>query len=174
MSMKASEQLEQKILGYIDNTLSENERQEFERILITDTQLKQRVEQLRDLGSVFKTDKLQQPSLNFTQNVMANLQQYPLQNQPIMLNSILLLFGVLVLVGLCTALLYFGVFDQSHTSINLNSVGLINRYIHKTLPSIPVDGKVIVNTVIFLNLALALMVLDRAVLKPVFQRRMHT
>jgi hypothetical protein len=172
--MKASEALEQKILAYIDKTLNEKDRAEFEQMLLIDQQLKQRVEQLRDINAIFRNERLQEPSRNFTRNVMENLHHYPLRDTPVIFNSILLLSGVIALVGICIALLYFGFFDTSQTSINLNSVNLVNKYIHKTLPSIPLDGKVIVNAVIFLNLVLALIVFDRAILKPLFQRRVET
>jgi hypothetical protein len=37
--------------------------------------------------------------------------------------------------------------------------------------SIPFNGKVLVNSIIFLNLGLALILLDRTVLRPLFQKR---
>jgi hypothetical protein len=51
---------------------------------------------------------------------------------------------------------------------------MVNRYIRQSLPGIPVDGKWIVNIIIFLNIAVAFIVLDRTILHPLFQRRMQT
>jgi hypothetical protein len=171
--MNASEQKDQKILAYLDNMLSESERKNFEQMMESDPALRQKMEHVLELNRMIKAEKLQVPSRNFTRNVMENLHHYPLSSKPVILNSVLLLAGVITLIGLCTAMVYFGLFD-TQANVNLNTVDIVNKYIHKSLPQINLDGKVIVNTVIFLNLILALIVLDKAVLKPVFMRRMET
>jgi hypothetical protein len=66
-----------------------------------------------------------------------------------------------------------GVFDGT-SSIDLNQTLLPNKYIQQSLPTISFNGKMVMNVIILLNLALAFLVLDRAVLKPWFERRrMH-
>jgi hypothetical protein len=58
--------------------------------------------------------------------------------------------------------------------VDLNRIPLSHQYINRTLPSVSIDGKLIVNVIMVLNLALALLVLDRIILKPLFHRRIHT
>jgi hypothetical protein len=48
---------------------------------------------------------------------------------------------------------------------------VVNKYLDWELPEIPFNGKLIVNLIIIANIALAFIVLDRAVLKPWFERR---
>jgi hypothetical protein len=83
------------------------------------------------------------------------------------------LSGVLVAVGIASILVSAGVFDNLNTTIDLNRVELPKKYFERSLPSIPFSGKVIVNIIIILNLGLAWLVLDRAILKPLFQRRLQ-
>jgi hypothetical protein len=88
-----------------------------------------------------------------------------------MRNSILLLAGVLVVAIIASVLVPAGVFDSISTTIDLNQVELPKKYLERTLPSISIDGKIMVNVIILVNLVLGWLVLDRAILKPIFQRR---
>jgi hypothetical protein len=102
---------------------------------------------------------------------MSKLDQYPVQSKSFSsLNGILLLAGVLVAVGIGSLLLAGGVFDGSSV-IDLNQAIDTSKYIQKPLPSIPFNGKLVVNIIIMLNLALAFLMLDKAVLKPWFEKR---
>jgi hypothetical protein len=64
------------------------------------------------------------------------------------------------------------VFDNATTTIDLGEINLPSQY-ERALPSIPIDGKMMVNVIILLNLGLAWLVLDRVVLKPFFRRRLQ-
>lgn len=172
--MKASGKLENNILLYLDGTLSGKDLKDFEDQIQSDNDLKKTIENFRFMESAFKIEPLQQPSSNFTSRVMQNLENYPIQNTSSILNSLLLIGGIIVLVTLCTLLLTTGMFDSYKTIIDLNSVSLVDKYVHQSLPAIALNGKVIINIIIFLNLILALIVLDRAVLKPLFQKRIQT
>jgi hypothetical protein len=78
----------------------------------------------------------------------------------------------MVAIGLGAVLLSAGVFDTSG-SIQLADIVINNKYleVNKPLPSIPINGKVIVNVIIALNLALLFVVIDRTILKPWFAKR---
>jgi hypothetical protein len=76
----------------------------------------------------------------------------------------------MIAVGIGAFLLSAGVFDSTG-AIDLNDMGIQNKYIQESLPTIPVNGKLIMNVIIMLNIALAFLVLDRAILKPWFERR---
>src|SRR5688572_26576015 len=102
---------------------------------------------------------------------MSRLDQYPVRSNFTLRNGIILLAGVLVAVGIGSLLVASGVFDGSNT-IDLNqTIVPVNKYIEKPIPTFNLDGKLMVNIIILLNLALAFLVLDRAILKPWFEKR---
>jgi hypothetical protein len=157
------------LLNYLDGVLSLPEKEQLEQILTTDSIVVARLEKLRSIHNQLAVVRIEEPSRNFTRKVMEQL-NYPLASGFSVRNSILLLAGVLVAVGIATILLAAGVFDAT-TSIDLNQIVVSNKYISKELPSISLNGKFIVNLIILANIALAFLVLDRAVLKPWFERR---
>lgn len=161
-----------KLLDYLDNNLNQEEVRNIEFQSGVDKALKVRLEELRVVHLTLKGAKREQPSKNFTRMVMERLDQYPAYKGFSIRNGILLLTGVLVVVGLATLLVSTGAFDATST-VDLNQLGLGSRYVTKPLPSISFDGKTVVNIIIVLNLALAFIVLDRAILKPWFNRRMN-
>lgn len=164
---------DEKLFEYIDGGLKGVEKENIEQLLKGSPALQARLEELRSLDTNLRLVSIEQPSKNFTQRVMHKLDQYPLRsgNFPLR-NGIFLLIGVLVAVGVGSLLVAAGVFDGT-SSIDLNQTIVPNKYIQK-LPTFTIDGKLVVNIIILLNLALAFMVLDRAVLRPWFERRrMH-
>ena len=101
-----------------------------------------------------------------------SLDEEPLRAGLSIRNGIFLFLGILLIMVIAVLLLSAGVFDQT-TTLNPNEIGIINRYIKQTLPSFPVDGKMIMNAILILNMALLFVVLDRAILRPIFQRRLQ-
>ena len=172
---KIPQHLDDKLLRYIDGELNANEKQALDEELKHNEALRTRLNQLQTMNQSLRNSKLEHPSRNFTQLVMSKLDQYPMHSSSFSIrNGILLLAGVLVAIGIASVLVSSGVFDSATATIDLNQVNLPKKYIERTLPSIPFNGKLIVNIIILLNLGLAWLVLDRAILKPFFQRRMHT
>jgi hypothetical protein len=169
---KISQQLEDILLDYIDGNLDAVQREAIEKSIKESTDLKERYEELRLLHFNLKNQPLSNPSRDFTSVVMNKLDQYPSRAGLSLMNGVFLLSGIFIVLAIALVLLSQGVFDQS-TSFDLNNVGLVNQYIKQTLPSIPVNGKLIVNIIVLLNLGLAFIVLDKAILKPLFARRMH-
>jgi len=170
-----SQSADDKLSRYLDGGMSNPEKKAFEEELKINTVLRTELEHLQDIGFTMRNKMLEQPSRNFTQLVMSRLDQYPIvaQKSFSIRNGILLLAGVLVAVGLAAVLVSAGVFDTAVTTIDLNQMQLPQEYLPKSLPSIPFNGKLIVNLIIVLNLGLAWVVLDRAILKPLFQRRIQ-
>ena len=117
--------------------------------------------------------KFETPSRNFTQAVMDRLDQYPVQSGFSIRNGIILLAGILLVIGIASVLVAAGAFDNTATSIDLNQVEFSKKFVKTPLPSFEFNGKLLVNIIIILNLGLAWIVLDRAILKPLFQRRMQ-
>ncbi len=157
-----------RLLEYIDGTLAPADREKLEREISGSLEIRMRLEELQSLSHTLRI-QLEVPSKNFTQRVMASLDYNPTRSTSIR-NGIFLLAGVLVAVGLGSMLLAMGVFDSPGT-INLNNLVIQNDYIRQPLPSIPFDGKLVLNIIIVLNVALAFLVLDRAILKPWFENR---
>jgi hypothetical protein len=153
--------------------LSESEKSDFEKMIQTNASLRIQMEEFRAFENILVAEKLQNPSRNFTQKVMQNLENYPLENRSSVFNGLLLIGGVILLMTLCILLSTSGFFDSATTQIDLNNVSLLSKYFKRSIPGIPFNGKLIVNIIIFLNLVLALIVFDRTILKPLFQRRMQ-
>lgn len=130
-------------------------------------------EELNAIDRYLKTVRIEQPSVNFTQHVMSNLHRASATALGLpSRNKILMLAGILVTIGIAILLLAGGAFD-SVTAITVDQDIVPNDQIREYIPSIPFNGKLVVNIVILMNLALAFMILDRAVLKPWFERRRH-
>jgi anti-sigma factor RsiW len=170
--MKTSNIQDSTLFEYIEGVLKGTEKENIEKLLKNSPELQNRLEELRKLDTDLRSIQLEQPSKNFTQQIMSKLDQYPIRSSKLTLrNGILLLTGVLVAVGIGSLLLAGGVFDGTST-IDLNQTIIpVNKYIQNPLPTFNLNGKLIVNIIIILNLALAFMVLDRAILKPWFERR---
>lgn len=169
--MKISQTHDDKLFEYLDGGLKGIEKENIEQLLKTSPALQARLEELRKLDADLRTIKLEQPSKNFTQRVMSKLDQYPVRSNLTFRNGIFLLAGVLVAIGIGSLLVAGGVFDGTST-IDLNqTIVPVNKYIETPIPTFNFDGKLMVNIIIVLNLALAFVVLDRAILKPWFEKR---
>jgi hypothetical protein len=169
--MKLPQAQDEKLLDYLDGTLADSEKESLENLIKNSSALKSRLDELRALDTGLRSVKIEQPSKNFTQLVMNKLDQYPIQAKSFSnRNGILLLVGVLVAVGVGSLLAAGGAFDGTST-IELNQTIIPTKYLQNPLPAIHFNGKLVVNIIIILNLALAFMVLDRAILKPWFEKR---
>ena len=172
---KISQHLDDELLLYLDGQLDSVTKRKVELALQLDETLKQRLAQLQAMDTYMKGDVLAAPSKNFTQLVMSRLDQYPAQTTRFSLfNGILLMVGILLMTGIATVLVSSGVFDQAHGTLDLNTMEFPKQYLQRTLPSIPLDGKLIVNGIIVLNIGLCWLVFDRTILKPYFRQRMET
>lgn len=169
--MKISQAHDEKLFEYIDGTLKGVEKENIERLLQESPALQARLAELRKLEEDLRLITIEQPSKNFTQRVMGKLDQYPLRSTSLPFrNGIMLLAGVLIAIGIGSLLVAGGVFDGT-SSIDLNQTITPNKYIQKPLPTFNFNGKIMVNVIILLNMALAFIVLDRTILKPWFERR---
>ena len=171
---KLPQRLDDLLLRYLDGALNPAEQQDLEKDIATNDALKKRLEQLQTMNVLLKSHKVEQPSKNFTQLVMSKLNQSPGYSVKFPVrNGILLLIGVLLVAAIASVLVPEGVFDNISMTIDLNKVEPAKKYIERTLPAIPVDGKLLVNFIILINLVLGWLVLDRAILKPIFHRRIQ-
>ncbi len=169
-----SRKLEDKLLLYADGQLIAAEQRAMEEQLKHDELLRNKLDQLKGMNQMLQNLKPDQPSRNFTQLVMSRLDEYPAYTNGLSIrNGIFLLVGVLVAAGIGVFLLSSGLFDNATTTLDFNPE-LTKRYFDQPMPSIPFNGKIVVNALVLLNLGLAWLVLDRAILKPYFQKRMQS
>lgn len=136
---------------------------------ITDTSAD--TEELASIDHYLKSIRIEQPSVNFTQKVMNNLHRTATLtlNLPSRKNM-LILAGVLVALGITILWVAGGAFERI-TPLTVDQKLIPNEKIREHIPTIPFDGKLIFNIVILMNLGIAFIILDRAVLKPWFNRR---
>ena len=102
---------------------------------------------------------------------MEGLEAQPIRSLFSPRKGLLLLIGVIIASGISLMLLTNGVFDATSTSLLVDAAPIKNKWIQDPSFSIPFNGKILVNGIIFLNLALALVLLDRTILRPLFQKR---
>lgn len=158
---------------YIDDELGLGEREAFEQLLATNKLLQERMASLLEVHQLMKHQHLQPPSRNFTLRVMENLDHYsPPAVSFSIRNGILLLTGVLLAGVLALYLSGSGAFDGPVTISSPIDFSRSEKLLHRSLPEVSFDGKVLVNAIVLLNLALGWLVLDRTILRPWFKRRL--
>ncbi len=158
------------LLDYIDGTADARVREKIEQ-LISQPEIADRLKELHLVhGFLQKNNSLLQPSKNFTDKVMGRLHEKSAGFSFSPRNGLILLAGILVASGLAMALLSIGSFDQLHTLFNLESLPLKNDFV-KLPTSLPFDLKLVMKVFLMINLVLALVLLDRTILRPIFQKR---
>lgn len=169
---KVTQQSDDMLLDFLDGKLNTQQQTMLRDALQTDFELRKRLDELRLVHEMLSTTTLDTPSRSFTPMVMTNLNQAPLHRGVSIKNGLLLLGGVIVVLSIAVVLLSAGVFDQT-TTVNLNEITVTQKFIKQSLPTISIDGKMLINTIVLLNLIIAFLVLDRAILRPFFQRRLE-
>ena len=159
------------LLDYLDGKLEGPALLQLKRGLADSTPLQNRLEELRLVHKALSSARLQSPSPSFVTKVMRNLHStaFPPSLSP--RNGLLLVIGVLVTAGLLVALVSAGSFDQWTGFVSLEEVTPLKEYFRVSLPTVYINGKLLIKILVGLNLGLAFIVLDRTVLKPFFQRR---
>jgi hypothetical protein len=170
---KVSQSVDDLLSKYLDGHLGATEKRKVEEALRDNPAWQERLTELTMISGLLHDARIEQPSRNFTNSVMGRLHQYPAQKGFSIRNGILLLTGVLIVIGIATILLSTGAFDHTSTSLDLNQIEVSKKLVKSPLPSFELNGKLIVNIIIILNLGLAWIVLDRTILRPFFQRRMQ-
>lgn len=167
---KIPNDIDELLLNYLDGTLTKNEAATLEDQLHVDVALRLRLETLRSIDTTLSHTKLEMPSRNFTQLVMEGLHKVPVRTGLSARNGIFLIIGVMTIVTILVLLVSTGSFDSMGV-IQPNEIGIKNNYFNFEIPSISINGKLLINSIIFLNLAIALIVLDRTILRPLFEKR---
>lgn len=169
---KLSPAKEEELLRYLDGELDTGQKINLENEIQNSEILRKRLQELQTVQSfLMRKATLESPSKNFTLKVMEGLEAQPVRSLISPRKGILLLIGVIIASAISLILLTNGVFDQTTTSLMVDATPIKNKWIQDTTFSIPFNGKILVNGIIFLNLGLALILLDRTILRPLFQKR---
>jgi len=173
--MKTSTAIYHKLLEYIDGTLPAAETKALEQELKKDIALRVKLNELRENHAALRTSlPLEQPSRDFTLKIMGNLHQAPLpQPGQSIRKSILLLAGALIAAVGTAILVASGLFDTVTTTLDLNAVKPADL-VKDTMPTLNINGRILINAVVIANIIIAFIVLDRTVLKPLFQKRLSS
>ena len=168
---KLSPAKEEELLRYLDGELDVAQKINLEAEIKGSTILKTRLDELQSVRSfLMRKATLETPSKNFTLKVMEGLDAQPVRSLFSPRKGLLLLVGVIIASAISLMLITSGVFDQTTTSLIVDAP-IKNKWIQDTTFSIPFNGKILVNGIIFINLGLALILLDRTILRPLFQKR---
>ncbi|MDZ4716403.1 MAG: hypothetical protein SH819_13145 [Cytophagales bacterium] len=162
---------EDSLLDFLDGKLEGHGLQQLKSELETSAILRERLEELRIVHQALVRNRLESPSSSFVDRVMAGLRRKPASVYASPKNGILLILGVLVAAGLLITMVSAGFFDSFNGIISMEQIAPTRKYLQWAAPSIPINAKLIMKTLVGLNLLIAFIVLDRTVLRPYFQRR---
>lgn len=168
---KVSQEIDELLVAYLEGKLTGEKLEKIEKGLDASEALRSRLEVLRLVQQSLERNTLLHPSANFTNKVMGNLDKVPAATMLTPKNGLLLLAGILVAMGICTSLVDTGIFNTLNGMLSLNQLNLPTQLNTPTLPAIPLSGRLIVNSIIALNMGLAFLLLDRTILRPFFNRR---
>lgn len=168
---KVSQEIDELLVAYLDGELTGEKLEKVKKGLDTSEELRSRLEVLKLIQQSLERNTLLHPSDNFTQRVMGNLDKVPTASVLTPKNGLILLAGILVAMGIGASLVDTGIFNTLNGMLSLNQIKLPTGVTTPTLPSIPLSGKLIVNSIIALNMGLAFLLLDRTILRPFFNRR---
>ncbi|MFZ1808078.1 MAG: hypothetical protein WAU36_12690 [Cyclobacteriaceae bacterium] len=168
---KVSQEIDELLVAYLDGELTGEKLEKVKKGLNTSEALRSRLEVLKLIQQSLERNTLLHPSDNFTQRVMGNLDKVPAASMLTPKNGLILLAGILVAMGIGASLVDTGIFNALNGMLSFNQVKLPTGVTTPTLPSIPLSGKLIVNSIIALNMGLAFLLLDRTILRPFFNRR---
>jgi hypothetical protein len=159
------------LLNYLDGISSEAEKENIKKLISSRAEIKKRIAELQAVHNfLLKQNKIEQPPKNFTEKVMSGLHARPSFTFLSPRNGFLLLVGLMVASVLSILLLDAGSFDQWHTFFNLEQMPIKNNWV-KLPTSIPFDLKQVVKIFVLLNLIIGFILLDRTILRPIFQKR---
>jgi len=159
------------LLNYLDGSGSEVERDTIKKLISSNVGLKKRVEELQTIHNFLqKQNRIENPSKNFTEKVMSGLHARPSFTFLSPRNGFLLLVGLMVASGLAVMMAASGSFDQWHTFFNLGQIPIKNNWL-KLPTSVSVDVKQAVKIFVMINIVIGFILLDRTILRPIFQKR---
>jgi hypothetical protein len=166
--------IDDKLLDYLDGKLDGSALAQLRKDLEASAVLQERLESLRTIHRALAHTKLETPSPLFVGKVMKDLHSVTFPSTLSPKNGLLLLAGTMVAAGILIVMISTGFFDNANGVVNLETLEQISpakKYIQQTLPTISINGKLVIDILVGLNMVLAFLILDKTVLKPFFQKR---
>ena len=171
MNTHPSEQL----LRYLDGSLTEKELEKLQGELKQSPELQAKLAELESIHRFLeKKSRLEMPSKNFTQRVMDRLDTLPQTSFISPRNGLYLLVGILVASGMLVMILSSGALNNMTTTLSVENPISNQNLLDISKVSLPIDIKLVIKVIIFINLALAFVMLDRTILRPLFRQRSET
>ncbi|MCU0419942.1 MAG: hypothetical protein MUC38_09820 [Cyclobacteriaceae bacterium] len=159
---------DEQLWQWVAGEAPEAEAARLEQAMCEDESIQKRTAHIRLLHQTLQRQAtLEEPSSRFTARTMAALREKPLLPMTYG-KGFLILGGIVVATGLAAMLMAFGIFDSEAAPLTLRQPWL-TRLIGS--PTLHFEVKTVVKAVMLGNLALALVLLDRTILRPYFQRR---
>jgi hypothetical protein len=168
---KVSQEIDDLLLDYLAGKLQGEKLEKVKKGLSTSESLRERLEAFKLIEHSLQESRLMNPNENFTQRVMNNLHRVPSTSILTPKNGLMLLLGILVAAGIGVVLVDAGLYNSLNGILALNQIEAPMGLKTPSLPSIPLNGKWLVNSIIALNIGLAFLILDRTILKPLFNKR---
>lgn len=168
---KISEEIDDLLLQYLDEKLTGEKLEKIKHGLATSEELRDRLDALKLIHSTLLESKLLHPSSNFTKRVMNNLNSIAPSPMVTPKNGLLLLVGILIAIAIGASFVDAGFYNSLNGMLSFDQLKMPSGIYKPSIPSIPFNGRLLVNSIIALNLALAFILLDRLVLRPFFNRR---
>jgi hypothetical protein len=166
---------EERILRFLEGKLDPLEASETEERIQNSEAWKEKFEELKRLHQLLTSQaNIQSPSKNFTARVMAGLHALPAVRRISPRNGLLLLGGILVAIAVAVLLLQSGLFDSDTVKITVSDYYLKKVLDLKSIPTVSVNGKLLVRIILLTSTVIAFALLDRTVLKPIFGNRFRT
>ena len=162
------------VFSFLDDAMHPTEKENFLAAVKENPELKKLLDEEKLIRSYFKSFVPHEPDAHFTVKVMERIQN-PGGDYSISVKRSLLLLAGAMLVSLLTAFLVSkGIFDSQGTINITETYNGIGKYIPEVKP-IAINNRILVNGILILNLLIGFVLLDRVVLRPLFQKRFkHT
>lgn len=159
---------DEQLWRWAEGEASEAEQAQIRDAMMQDEAIQTRADHIRWLRETLQRQAtLEEPSARFTARTMAAIRQKPIL--PVTYGKgFWILGGIVIATGLAALLMGFGTFDSEVAPLTLQQPWLTKMI---GSPTLHVSVKTVVSAVILGNLALALVLLDRTILRPYFQGR---
>ncbi len=159
---------EEQLWRWVAGEASETEQHDIREALQHDVSVQKKAGHIRWLHETLQRQaRMEEPSASFTFRTMTALREKPLLPGTYG-RGLMILAGIVVATGLAALLMGAGTFDSEAVPLTLRQPWL-NKLFGSL--SLPINVKTVIRAVILGNLALALVLLDRTILRPYFQRR---
>lgn len=168
--MKIDDQIIQK---YVDGILDESQRSAFEEQLMSDPDLEKRVNAYKFIDHSLK-EAIDQTtvSVDFTNLVINNLNRSLPEKTNFWSTTRIIILSVVVLSFVAGFFLLYGNFNIQYLLPEISASNPVNDNVSITLdPNKYIDKEIFFKMMIYVNAFLALLLLDRAIFRPLFRHR---